>query len=138
MPQDSVLCRLGSQICLCVYQILYQNVSSLFRILSCKKQDVESINVYLSWENQKVRGDNQRFIQFCVKLSPLELLVPINRFFLSRCGRGDKQVRMFNHQISRSADVETAVLHVGVFDKMLNWKGFLSWIFYVYHGIFDS
>lgn len=88
--------------------------------------------------NRKYMGDNQRFIQFCVKLSPLELLVPINSFFYPDAEGEISKWGCSTTAISRSADVETAVLHVGVFDKMVNWKGFLSWIFYVYHGIFDS
>lgn len=73
-----------------------------------------------------------------MKLSPLELLAPINIFFYPDAEGEISKWGCSTTAISRSADVETAVLHVGVFDKMVNWKGFLSWIFYVYHGIFDS
>lgn len=74
--------------------------------------------------NRKYRGDNQRFIQFCVKLSPLELFAPINIFFYPDAEGEISKWGCSTTAISRSADVETAVLHVGVFDKMVNWKGF--------------
>lgn len=84
--------------------------------------------------NRKYMGDNQRFIQFCVKLSPLELLAPINIFFYPDAEGEISKWGCSTTAISRSADVETAVLHVGVFDKMVNRKGFfildllcLSW-----------
>lgn len=91
--------------------------------------------------NRKYRGDNQRFIQFCVKLSPLELLVPINSFFYPDAEGEISKWGCSTTAISRSADVETAVLHVGVFDKMVNWKGFffildllcLSWHLWLFN-----
>lgn len=72
--------------------------------------------------NRKYMGDNQRFIQFCVKLSPLDLLAPISIFFYPDAEGEISKWGCSTTAISRSADVETAVLHVGVFDKMGNWK----------------